>query len=145
MTTTSQETTTMTTSYVYRRTEPTLWTVGFYRPDGTWEPESDHGTADEAAARVHYLNGGATATPLGQLTDAQRHALAHSLLDDLDAGDPTSDFHIAAMAVIRLLDPDLAAEWLDPDDDPDDRGDRPVIRSDDREAWDAYRMPEGDR
>lgn len=35
-----------------------LYTVGHYEPDGSWEPESDHGTREEAAARVHYLNGG---------------------------------------------------------------------------------------
>jgi hypothetical protein len=46
-------------SYVYVRSEPGLWTVGFYRPDGSWEPESDHGSADEAAQRVAWLNGGA--------------------------------------------------------------------------------------
>ena len=28
-------------SYVYIRSEPGLWTVGFYKPDGTWKPESD--------------------------------------------------------------------------------------------------------
>ena len=37
--------------------EHDLFTVGFYRPDGAWEPESDHPTRKEAAARVHYLNG----------------------------------------------------------------------------------------
>lgn len=37
--------------YVYVRSEATLWTVGFYRPDGRWESESDHGSADEAAKR----------------------------------------------------------------------------------------------
>lgn len=45
-------------TWVYLRSEPQLWTVGFYRPDGKWESESDHGSPDEAAARVHYLNGG---------------------------------------------------------------------------------------
>lgn len=45
-------------SYVYIRSEPWLYTVGFYAPDGTWHPESDHETAEAAAARVHYLNGG---------------------------------------------------------------------------------------
>jgi len=45
-------------SYVYIRSEPELWTVGFYRPDGEWEPESDHPTPAAAAERVHYLNGG---------------------------------------------------------------------------------------
>ena len=44
--------------YVYIRSEPYLWTVGFYAPSGQWMPESDHGNADDAAARVQYLNGG---------------------------------------------------------------------------------------
>ena len=45
--------------YVYVRSEPTLWTVGFYKPDGSWEPESDHTSPQQAAERVAYLNGGA--------------------------------------------------------------------------------------
>ena len=46
-------------SWVYLKSKgEELWTVGFYKPDGKWEPESDHGTSEEAAARVHYLNGG---------------------------------------------------------------------------------------
>lgn len=44
--------------YVYRKSEPSLWTVGFYSPDGQWNAESDHPSPDEAAKRVHYLNGG---------------------------------------------------------------------------------------
>jgi hypothetical protein len=44
--------------YVYIQSEPSLWTVGFYKPDGKWEPESDHSTTAEAAARASYLNGG---------------------------------------------------------------------------------------
>lgn len=36
-----------------------LWTVGFYSPDGKWNPESDHESPEKAAERVHYLNGGA--------------------------------------------------------------------------------------
>ena len=35
-----------------------LYTVGFYDPSGRWQPESDHRSKEEAAARVHYLNGG---------------------------------------------------------------------------------------
>jgi len=35
-----------------------LWTVGFYSPDGKWNPESDHDTPEKAAQRVHWLNGG---------------------------------------------------------------------------------------
>ena len=45
-------------SYVYIRSEPQLWTVGFYAPDGKWHPESDHGSSEEAAERVVRLNGG---------------------------------------------------------------------------------------
>lgn len=44
-------------AYVYIKSEPQLWTVGFYNPDGSWEPESDHGTTEEAAKRVSFLNG----------------------------------------------------------------------------------------
>lgn len=44
--------------YAYIRSEPQLWTVGFYTPDGEWVPESDYATAEEAAERVRWLNGG---------------------------------------------------------------------------------------
>jgi hypothetical protein len=33
-------------------------TVGFYKPDGEWVPESDHVTDEQAADRVRWLNGG---------------------------------------------------------------------------------------
>lgn len=44
--------------YVYLKSEPSLWTVGFYAPDGKFIPESDYSTEKEAATRVHWLNGG---------------------------------------------------------------------------------------
>ena len=44
---------------VYKKTEPELWTVGFYDPAGEWHSEGDHDSADAAAERVHWLNGGA--------------------------------------------------------------------------------------
>lgn len=44
--------------YVYWQSEPGLWTVGYYSPDGERHPESDHASPAEAAERVHYLNGG---------------------------------------------------------------------------------------
>lgn len=55
-------------SYVYIETERWtdedgvkrhLYTVGFYKPEGQFEAESDYDNKDEAAERVHYLNGGA--------------------------------------------------------------------------------------
>jgi hypothetical protein len=48
----------MGSNYVYMKTEPQLWTVGFYSPDGEWNPEGDYDSKDQAAERVHYLNGG---------------------------------------------------------------------------------------
>ena len=44
--------------WVYLHTEPSLWTVGFYSPDGKWHPDSDWSTKEDAGERCHYLNGG---------------------------------------------------------------------------------------
>lgn len=44
--------------WVYIQSEANLWTVGFYDPEGQFQPESDHKSAEEAAQRVNYLNGG---------------------------------------------------------------------------------------
>jgi len=43
--------------WVYIKSEPMLWTVGFYDPSGKWNPESDWDNPDEASKRVNYLNG----------------------------------------------------------------------------------------
>jgi len=43
--------------YVYIQSEPTLFTVGFYDPQGNWNPESDHESREDAGDRVAYLNG----------------------------------------------------------------------------------------
>lgn len=44
--------------YIYIRSEPNLYTVGFYDPDGGWHPDNDYSNKEAAAKRVHYLNGG---------------------------------------------------------------------------------------
>ena len=44
-------------SYVYVKSEPNLYTVGFYKPSGEWVSESDYHMKTEAAERVAYLNG----------------------------------------------------------------------------------------
>lgn len=44
--------------FVYKQTEPGLYTVGFYSPDGEWHSASDHESSNDAANRVHWLNGG---------------------------------------------------------------------------------------
>jgi len=35
-----------------------LWTVGYYEPGGRWHAVSDHGSQEEAASYIRYLNGG---------------------------------------------------------------------------------------
>lgn len=58
--------------YVYRQSETPqetgtqegLHTVGFYDPDGVWQPESDHATKEAAARRCAWLNGGPGRTAL---------------------------------------------------------------------------------
>lgn len=44
-------------TWVYVKSEPRLWTVGFYAPDGKWNTDSDHDTQESAAYRCAYLNG----------------------------------------------------------------------------------------
>lgn len=49
--------------YVYIESESgtevsKLYTVGFFKPSGTWAAESDHFDDESAARRVNYLNGG---------------------------------------------------------------------------------------
>ena len=44
--------------YVFRRSEPQLWTVGYYDPKGKWRAMSDHDTPEKAAAEINFLNGG---------------------------------------------------------------------------------------
>jgi hypothetical protein len=44
-------------AYVYIKSEPHLFTVGFYDPKGKWHADSDHTAREEAAKRVAYLNG----------------------------------------------------------------------------------------
>ncbi len=46
--------------YVFIQSEPGLYTVGFYKPDGKFEPVDDYSKKQEAEKQVHYLNGGTT-------------------------------------------------------------------------------------
>ncbi len=44
--------------WLYQRAERRCWTVGYFDPAGHWQPESDHSNPEDAASRVHWLNGG---------------------------------------------------------------------------------------
>jgi len=43
--------------WVYIKSEPGLWTVGYSSVDGEWVTDSDHNDREEAAKRVAWLNG----------------------------------------------------------------------------------------
>lgn len=43
--------------YVYLMSEPGLFTVGFFDPNGKWHPDNDYRNREAAANRVAYLNG----------------------------------------------------------------------------------------
>lgn len=47
--------------YTYESFERGLWTVGHRDESGKWHAESDHDDPQDAADRVHYLNGGTVA------------------------------------------------------------------------------------
>jgi hypothetical protein len=101
--------------YVYIRSEPGLWTVGFYGPDDKWEPESDHDSTDKAAARVRYLNGGivgASADSLSrrvaQLEGALR-ALAAIAIEKFSWNDQHPDRELARIGTHTLYVRDVLA------------------------------------
>lgn len=50
-------------SWVYVQSEPGLWTVGFYAPNGKWHSDSDHVERNEAASRCAWLNGSTKRLP----------------------------------------------------------------------------------
>lgn len=44
--------------WIYKLTEPGVYTVGFYDPNnGKWHTDSDHGTKGGAGSRAAFLNG----------------------------------------------------------------------------------------
>lgn len=49
--------------WVYIKSDPNLWTVGFYDPTGKWHPEKDCESPEEAANRVAWLNGSGEPKP----------------------------------------------------------------------------------
>lgn len=63
--------------YIYSRSEK-LHVVGFYDPDGKFQPESDHSNSEDAAKRVHWLNGGNDV----ELEELRSRIEAHENADD---------------------------------------------------------------
>lgn len=86
-------------SYTYVQSEPTLWTVGERDANGKWYPESDHGSPDEAAARVRWLNGG---------PEPRNEAHVVDQLDALDADDPEAAHGKADELLLSLVPAEVA-------------------------------------
>jgi len=57
-----------------------MYSVGFYKPDGQWTPESDYKTIAEAADRVSYLNGAKKQEAI-EITQLKRDTRIIKLLD----------------------------------------------------------------
>jgi hypothetical protein len=51
-------------NYVYIKSLASDYSVGFFRPDGTFVPESKFDQAASAAQHVHFLNGGVSLEPV---------------------------------------------------------------------------------
>jgi hypothetical protein len=51
-----------TPTWVYLNSEPGLYTVGFYAPDGSWHTDSDQPDRQSASDRVRILNNGSGMT-----------------------------------------------------------------------------------
>lgn len=58
-------------TWVYQKTEPGLWTVGYYDPTGQWIHDIDCGSRDEAAGRVAWLNGAPPPQPTQEGVELQ--------------------------------------------------------------------------
>jgi hypothetical protein len=63
-------------TYHYASFEPGLWTVGTGAVGIDWEPESDHASARDAAARVRWLNGGPDESAAPADGRAERYRIA---------------------------------------------------------------------
>lgn len=91
-------------SYVYieSRSEE-LWTVGFYGPDG-WIPESDHDKQEDAAARVHYLNGGVNVEPIVEQDEKFMREQIQRILNGEDVAVERADLKVMDERMTTLLD-----------------------------------------
>jgi alkylhydroperoxidase family enzyme len=75
-------------SYVYVKSEESLWTVGFYDPGGKWQSESDHDSKEAAASRVAWLNGSVDPVATARaILDADVKSDARARLALVESGD----------------------------------------------------------
>lgn len=118
--------------YVYIQSERSLWTVGFYKPDGSFEAESDHGNPQAAANRVHWLNGGNSPQPepaqpdpaylkRRELVEEFANKMARPVAERLgvDAGEVYT--WLAFSDVVEATVDELVAQWVNEDKECDEQ------------------------
>lgn len=97
--------------YEYKRTEFSpyeLYTVGTYS-SGKWQPESDHDTKEQAAARVHFLNGGASLSPYVEARTKELTKALENLIGEIITADT---FHWKGYYVGRVKEASEKAKIL---------------------------------
>lgn len=72
--------------YIYRQQEqieskPSMYTVGYYNPNGEWKVESDQYSTDDAAARVNYLNGGIDSAHINTLVYEGLQSITNAIMN----------------------------------------------------------------
>jgi hypothetical protein len=91
--------------YVTRRTEPQLWTVGFFGPDGKFETDSDHDSEKSANDRAIELNGGSPSVhqaPVVPCWMTKREYFAALAMQGLLASILSSDYDSAECALLAV-------------------------------------------
>ena len=112
--------------YVYKPSEPGLFTVGYYDPSGMWMPESDHPTKEIAAERVSYLNGNCMAQhgqpvcyPINEHLMRQIYLALYNRQErnngSMSGGVPKADYEVTyCLGAIDHILPDLKGDWIEP-------------------------------
>lgn len=58
--------------WVFQEFDDDCFTVGYFKPNGEWVACSDHKSPEEAAERIHYLNGGQSAPSAGPTAKSRK-------------------------------------------------------------------------
>lgn len=114
--------------YVYKQSEPYLWTVGFYDPKGNWCPESDCDRREEAAERVAWLNGSQSKKDENRIKSYDE--IVDEIRSSLKSSVPINAIYKIAAVTFAKQYIDLASEIIDPAFDL-----LPITYDDDYDKW----------
>jgi hypothetical protein len=110
--TTYSDTHTYAQTFVYIKSEPKLWTVGFYDPAGRFQPDSDHDTKQAAAHRVCELNGAYESLFEGRIKSLEANVAAHEkAIGELQGAEVIEAEEVDESTVIEAARAVVAAWW----------------------------------